>query len=74
MLTNTEIISSWITEQLEVGKTDDELDGKVFYEDDNVYTIKKTRRKNMFDLKCAFGGAVNLNTLKGKYEPIEEEM
>lgn len=72
MLSNSEIISSWINEQIESGKTDDELNGKVFYEGDAIYTIKKAGRKNTFDLKCTFGGAVNLASLVGKYEPINQ--
>ncbi|GAB6989525.1 hypothetical protein [Paenibacillus pini] len=63
-MNNMEIISGWINDQLKKGKTDDELDGKAFYDGNDLYVMKKTRKKGIFDLKCRFGGVINLDELK----------
>ncbi|WP_311078114.1 hypothetical protein [Paenibacillus polymyxa] len=65
MKNNAELISDWITEQKNLGKTDEELNNKAFYEGSDIYIIKKSgKKKGMFDLKCTFGGAVSLNELR----------
>ncbi|MDY8021130.1 hypothetical protein [Paenibacillus polymyxa] len=64
MKTNAELISDWITEQKNLGKTDEELNNKTFYEGSDIYIIKKSGKKGMFDLKCTFGGAVSLDDLR----------
>ncbi|MCM3257097.1 hypothetical protein M3664_04780 [Paenibacillus lautus] len=64
MITNAELISEWITEQINLGKSDDDLHNKVFYEGSDIYIINKTNKKGIFDLKCTFGGAVSLKELR----------
>ena len=64
MKTNAELISEWITEQKNLGKTDGELHNKVFYEGSDIYIINKTNKRGVFDLKCTFGGAVSLNEIR----------
>ncbi|QSF43417.1 hypothetical protein [Paenibacillus tianjinensis] len=62
-MSNVDKISNWISKQITLGKTDDELNGKVFYDGNDSYVIKKTRKSGVFDMKCTFGGAVDLNTI-----------
>ncbi|MFS0855271.1 hypothetical protein [Paenibacillus taichungensis] len=64
MKTNADLISDWITEQQNLGKTDEQLDNKAFYDGSDIYTIKKSRKKGVFDLRCTIGGAVSLETLR----------
>ncbi|GAV11470.1 hypothetical protein [Paenibacillus sp. NAIST15-1] len=72
-MTNSEIINLWINEQIEAGKTDKDIDGTTFYDKSDVYTIKKTKRKHIFDLKCTLGGGIDLNSLKNIYVNIEKK-
>ncbi|MFB5758906.1 hypothetical protein [Paenibacillus medicaginis] len=68
MKTNPQLISEWISEQIELGKTDDELNNRVFYDGSDVYTIKKSNRKGIFDLRCTIGGAISLKDLRDVHQ------
>ncbi|MGM1044754.1 MAG: hypothetical protein ACQEXX_01270 [Bacillota bacterium] len=64
MKSNSALISEWISRQLELGRTDDDLHNKAFYDGSDIYIITKSSRKGIFDLKCTFGGAVSLDELR----------
>jgi hypothetical protein len=60
-MSNSDKINKWINDQLENGKTEDELNGKVFYDNNDTYTINKSGKK--FNLKVKFGNGVNLESI-----------
>ncbi|MET3209676.1 UNVERIFIED_CONTAM: hypothetical protein ABIC26_002623 [Paenibacillus sp. PvR008] len=64
MKSNSALISEWISKQLELGRTDEDLHNKAFYDGSDIYIIKKSDMKGVFNLKCTFGGAVSLNELR----------
>lgn len=60
-MTGSDLVEKWIEEQLQEGKTPEQLAGQMFVSGNTVYKIGKPNKKGQFNLKI-YCGAVDLLT------------